>query len=271
MLPPATRVYPAHDYHGNTVSTIGWEKRHNARLAGRERGAFITLMAELHLPRPKMIDVAVPANQHLGIPMPSDDAKPTARHHQSRGSAGEGGGRADGGIADARRDMGIVQARRDRAGRYADAGRARSHRLCAGQPAYRVVRLSGEKPNDHFLDDLRKKVEARPSRSRSCAAAACARITRRRSRPPTGIARRSTFSKGSRATRARTASAGSMGGRWLDCLAAGLARDQIAGAALRAAQIWSRSVSTKGFGRPRAFRVEKARSAPIAVGFAEAQ
>jgi len=68
MLPPATRVFPAHDYHGNTVSTIGWEKRHNARLAGRDRGAFITLMAELHLPRPKMIDVAVPANQHLGIP-----------------------------------------------------------------------------------------------------------------------------------------------------------------------------------------------------------
>jgi hypothetical protein len=61
-------VFPAHDYHGNTVSTIGWEKRHNARLAGRERDAFITLMGELHLPRPKMIDVAVPANQHLGIP-----------------------------------------------------------------------------------------------------------------------------------------------------------------------------------------------------------
>jgi len=66
-LPPNTRVYPGHDYRGNTVSTIGWEKRHNARLAGRERQAFIALMAELHLPRPKMIDVAVPANQNLGI------------------------------------------------------------------------------------------------------------------------------------------------------------------------------------------------------------
>jgi hypothetical protein len=32
-----------------------------------------------------------------------------------------------------------------------------------------------------------------------------------------------------------------------------------------------KAVSTKGFGRPRAFRVEKARSAPIAVGFADAQ
>ncbi len=67
-LPVATRVYPGHDYRGNNVSTIGWEKRHNARLAGRERAAFIDLMNELHLPRPKMIDVAVPANQNLGIP-----------------------------------------------------------------------------------------------------------------------------------------------------------------------------------------------------------
>ena len=53
---------------GNAVSTIGWERRHNARLAGRERGAFVALMAELHLPKPKMIDIAVPANQLLGIP-----------------------------------------------------------------------------------------------------------------------------------------------------------------------------------------------------------
>ena len=67
-LPVATRVYPGHDYRGNSVSTIGWEKRHNARLAGRDRAAFIDLMNELHLPRPKMIDIAVPANQNLGIP-----------------------------------------------------------------------------------------------------------------------------------------------------------------------------------------------------------
>ncbi len=30
--------------------------------------AFVALMAELHLPKPRMIDVAVPANQLLGIP-----------------------------------------------------------------------------------------------------------------------------------------------------------------------------------------------------------
>jgi len=67
-LPDDTRVWPAHDYHGNTVSTIGYEKRHNARLVGRERAAFVTLMGSLNLPRPKMIDVAVPANLLLGIP-----------------------------------------------------------------------------------------------------------------------------------------------------------------------------------------------------------
>jgi glyoxylase-like metal-dependent hydrolase (beta-lactamase superfamily II) len=66
-LPDITRVYPAHDYRGNAVSTIGWEKRHNARLANRSRADFIDLMAHLNLPRPKMMDVAVPANRNLGI------------------------------------------------------------------------------------------------------------------------------------------------------------------------------------------------------------
>jgi glyoxylase-like metal-dependent hydrolase (beta-lactamase superfamily II) len=67
-LPDDTRVWPAHDYRGNTVSTIGYEKRHNARLVGRDRAAFVALMGSLNLPRPKMIDVAVPANRLLGIP-----------------------------------------------------------------------------------------------------------------------------------------------------------------------------------------------------------
>jgi len=66
-LPDITRVYPGHDYRGNAVSTIGWEKRHNARLANRSRTDFIDLMAHLNLPRPKMMDVAVPANKNLGV------------------------------------------------------------------------------------------------------------------------------------------------------------------------------------------------------------
>ena len=67
-LPDATLVYPAHDYNGRHTSTIGYERAHNARLAGRTREAFIALMHGLDLPMPKLIDVAVPANLRLGQP-----------------------------------------------------------------------------------------------------------------------------------------------------------------------------------------------------------
>lgn len=66
-LDDATRVWPGHDYKGQSVSSIGWEKRHNARLAGRSREDFICLMEALDLPRPKLMDVAVPANRNLGM------------------------------------------------------------------------------------------------------------------------------------------------------------------------------------------------------------
>ncbi|MEO5764666.1 MAG: MBL fold metallo-hydrolase [Casimicrobiaceae bacterium] len=66
-LPDDTVVYPAHDYNGNTSSTIGEQKAANARLANRSRDEFIKLMGELNLPRPKKIDVAVPANRQLGL------------------------------------------------------------------------------------------------------------------------------------------------------------------------------------------------------------
>ena len=67
-LPEQTRVYPAHDYKGNRVSTIGEEKRNNPRLAGKSRDEFIALMNGLNLPKPRLIDVAVPANRNLGLP-----------------------------------------------------------------------------------------------------------------------------------------------------------------------------------------------------------
>ena len=67
-LPEATRVWPGHDYKGQSVSTIGWEKAHNARVAGRSREDFVTLMNGLNLPQPKLIDIAVPANRNLGLP-----------------------------------------------------------------------------------------------------------------------------------------------------------------------------------------------------------
>lgn len=67
-LPDDMLMWPGHDYKGQVVSTIGWEKQHNARLANRSREDFVQLMGELNLPKPKRIDVAVPANQNLGLP-----------------------------------------------------------------------------------------------------------------------------------------------------------------------------------------------------------
>ena len=66
-LPDETRMWPGHDYKGQSVSTIGWEKRHNARLAGRSRAEFVDLMSRLDLPPPKLIHIAVPANRNLGL------------------------------------------------------------------------------------------------------------------------------------------------------------------------------------------------------------
>src|SRR5215813_12580151 len=66
-LPDETMVFPAHDYKGDTVSTIGEEKRYNPRLQVKSADDYITLMANLKLPNPKMMDVAVPANMHVGL------------------------------------------------------------------------------------------------------------------------------------------------------------------------------------------------------------
>jgi sulfur dioxygenase len=65
-LPEETLVYPGHDYKGFTVSSIGEEKALNKRLANRGRDAFIALMEGLGLPRPRLIDEAVPANRACG-------------------------------------------------------------------------------------------------------------------------------------------------------------------------------------------------------------
>lgn len=65
-LPDETLLYPAHDYKGWTVSSIGEEKRHNPRLAGKTREQYIEIMNNLDLPNPKMMDVAIPANLACG-------------------------------------------------------------------------------------------------------------------------------------------------------------------------------------------------------------
>jgi len=66
-LPEATLVYPAHDYKGETVSTIGEEKLFNPRLKVKSMDEYAELMNNLKLPNPKMMDVAVPANLHVGL------------------------------------------------------------------------------------------------------------------------------------------------------------------------------------------------------------
>lgn len=68
-LPDETVVYPAHDYNGRTSSTIGEERRHNPRIGGGAREEdFVGYMANLGLPHPKQLAVAVPANMSAGKP-----------------------------------------------------------------------------------------------------------------------------------------------------------------------------------------------------------
>jgi sulfur dioxygenase len=66
-LPDETLVYPAHDYKGDTVSTIGEERRFNPRLQVKSVDEYVELMSNLNLPDPKMMDVAVPANLKVGL------------------------------------------------------------------------------------------------------------------------------------------------------------------------------------------------------------
>jgi glyoxylase-like metal-dependent hydrolase (beta-lactamase superfamily II)/rhodanese-related sulfurtransferase len=66
-LPDETFVYPAHDYKGDTVSTIGEERAFNPRLQVESVDEYADLMNSLNLSDPKMMDVAVPANMRIGL------------------------------------------------------------------------------------------------------------------------------------------------------------------------------------------------------------
>jgi len=66
-LPEDTLVYPAHDYNGMTVSTIGEEKHHNPRLQVSDMQAYVELMNGLVLDDPRMMDIAIPANRACGL------------------------------------------------------------------------------------------------------------------------------------------------------------------------------------------------------------
>ena len=66
-LPDETLVFPAHDYKGETVSTIAEERRFNPRLQVKSVEQYVEVMNGLNLPNPKMMDVAVPANMRVGL------------------------------------------------------------------------------------------------------------------------------------------------------------------------------------------------------------
>lgn len=66
-LPDSTLVFPAHDYKGDTVSTIGEERAFNPRLQVTSADEYADLMNNLKLSNPKMMDVAVPANMKVGM------------------------------------------------------------------------------------------------------------------------------------------------------------------------------------------------------------
>ncbi|KAM4600758.1 persulfide dioxygenase ETHE1, mitochondrial isoform 1-T3 [Polymixia lowei] len=65
-LPEQCLVYPAHDYRGQTVSTVGEEREFNPRLT-KSLEEFVDIMKNLNLPKPAKIDIAVPANLVCGL------------------------------------------------------------------------------------------------------------------------------------------------------------------------------------------------------------
>lgn len=67
-LPDDTLVYPGHDYEGRATTTIGQEKRRNPYLGGgKSEPAFVEMMNNLNLPKPRRIDIAVPGNLLCGV------------------------------------------------------------------------------------------------------------------------------------------------------------------------------------------------------------
>ena len=65
-LPEETLLYPAHDYNGQTVSSIGKEKKFNPRLQVNGVNEYIDIMNNLNLPKPKLMDINVASNIKLG-------------------------------------------------------------------------------------------------------------------------------------------------------------------------------------------------------------
>jgi len=65
-LPEDFILYPAHDYKGQTQTSVGEEKKFNPRLTKTEE-EFVEIMANLNLAYPKKIDESLPANMVCGL------------------------------------------------------------------------------------------------------------------------------------------------------------------------------------------------------------
>ena len=66
-LPDKTLLYPAHDYKGEKVSTIGKEKKFNPRLQVNNVDEYIRIMNDLNLEKPIKLDFNIKSNLKLGV------------------------------------------------------------------------------------------------------------------------------------------------------------------------------------------------------------
>ena len=66
-LPKSTYIYPAHDYKGESVSTIGEEINFNPRLQVSSAQEYAKIMNNLNLDNPKLMDITIPKNKSLGM------------------------------------------------------------------------------------------------------------------------------------------------------------------------------------------------------------
>jgi len=66
ILPEETLLYPAHDYNGKKVSSIGNERKFNPRLQVKNVEDYIEIMENLKMPKPKLIDINISRNIKLG-------------------------------------------------------------------------------------------------------------------------------------------------------------------------------------------------------------
>jgi len=65
-LPDETLLYPAHDYKGENVSTIGKEKKLNPRLQVENVTQYIEIMNNLNLQKTASLDFNISSNLKLG-------------------------------------------------------------------------------------------------------------------------------------------------------------------------------------------------------------